>query len=127
MASYWPTAEGEGRIKAYMNGIAKIVVSRTMTEPGWNNARIVSDPIPELTRLKQEEGKTIFIFGSADLADSLLKAGLIDEIRICVVPVILGAGNPLFKPAAAQVPLKLIESSTTASGAAILRYEPVKV
>ncbi|EGE59574.1 UNVERIFIED_ORG: dihydrofolate reductase [Rhizobium esperanzae] len=127
MASYWPTAEGEGRIKAYMNGIAKIVVSRTMTEPGWNNARIVSDPIPELTRLKQEEGKTIFIFGSADLADSLLKAGLIDEIRICVVPVILGAGNPLFKPAAAQVPLKLIESSTTASGAVILRYEPVKV
>ncbi|MDK4726444.1 dihydrofolate reductase family protein [Rhizobium phaseoli] len=127
MASYWPTAEGEGRIKVYMNGIAKIVVSRTMTEPGWNNARIVSDPIPELTRLKQEEGKTIFIFGSADLADSLLKAGLIDEIRICVVPVILGAGNPLFKPAAAQVPLKLIESSTTASGAVILRYEPVKV
>ncbi|ANL32696.1 dihydrofolate reductase family protein [Rhizobium phaseoli] len=127
MASYWPTAEGEGRIKAYMNGIAKIAVSRTMTEPGWNNARIVSDPIPELTQLKQEEGKTIFIFGSADLADSLLKAALVDEIRICVVPVILGAGNPLFKPVAPQVPLKLIESSTTASGAVILRYEPVKV
>ncbi|PDT37446.1 riboflavin biosynthesis protein RibD [Rhizobium sp. M10] len=127
MASYWPTAEGEGNIKAYMNGIPKIAVSRTMTEPGWNNARIVSDPIPELTKLKQENGKTIFIFGSAELADSLLKAGLIDEIRVCVVPVILGGGNPLFKAANAQLPLKLMESSTTASGAVILRYEPVKV
>ena len=126
MASYWPTAESEDTIKAYMNGIAKIAVSRTMTEPGWNNARVVSDPIPELTRLKQEDGKTIFIFGSAELADSLLKAGLIDEIRVCVVPVILGGGNPLFKPAEGQVPLKLIESSTTQGGAVILRYEPVK-
>lgn len=75
MASYWPTAESEDTFKAYMNDIAKIAVSRTMTEPGWNNARVISDPIPELTRLKQEDGKTIFIFGSAELADSLLKAG----------------------------------------------------
>ncbi|MGO4112972.1 dihydrofolate reductase family protein [Rhizobium ruizarguesonis] len=126
MAAYWPTAEGEGEIKAYMNGIAKIAVSRTMTEPGWNNARVVSDPIPELTRLKREDGKTIFIFGSAELADSLLKAGLIDEIRVCLVPVILGGGNPLFKQAEGKVPLKLIESSTTEGGAVILRYEPVK-
>ncbi|MBY3053235.1 dihydrofolate reductase family protein [Rhizobium laguerreae] len=126
MAAYWSTAEGEGEIKAYMNGIAKIAVSRTMSEPGWNNARVVSDPIPELTRLKQEDGKTIFIFGSAELADTLLKAGLIDEIRVCLVPVILGEGNPLFKAAEDQVPLKLIESSTTESGAVILRYEPVK-
>lgn len=87
---------------------------------------MVSDPIPELTKLKQESGKTIFIFGSAELADSLLKAGLIDEIRICLVPVILGGGNSLFKPAESQAPLKLIESSTTQSGAVILRYEPVK-
>ncbi|OWV72163.1 riboflavin biosynthesis protein RibD [Rhizobium sp. R634] len=126
MVAYWPTAEGEGKIKAYMNAIAKIAVSKTMTEPGWNNARIVSDPIPELTKLKQESGKTIFIFGSAELADTLMKAGLIDEVRVCVVPVILGGGNPLFKPAEGQVPLKLIESSTTETGAVILRYEPVK-
>ncbi|ANK84226.1 MULTISPECIES: dihydrofolate reductase family protein [unclassified Rhizobium] len=126
MAAYWPTAEDEDKIKSYMNGIAKIAVSRTMTNPGWNNARIVSDPIPELTRLKQEDGKTIFIFGSAALADSLLRANLIDEIRVCVVPVILGGGNPLFKANEAQVRLKLIESATKQSGAVILRYEPVR-
>lgn len=126
MAAYWPTAEGEEKIKTYMNGIAKIAVSRTMTEPGWNNARIVSDPVSELTKLKQQDGKTIFIFGSAELADGMMKAGLVDEVRICLVPVILGGGNPLFKPAEGQVPLKLLESSTTESGAVILRYEPVK-
>ena len=126
MASYWPTAEGEEKIKTYMNGISKIAVSRTMTEPGWNNARVVSDPVAELTKLKQQDGKTIFIFGSAELADGMTKAGLVDEVRICLVPVILGGGNPLFKPAEGQVPLKLLESSTTESGAVILRYAPVK-
>lgn len=126
MASYWPTAEGEEKIKTYMNGIAKIAVSRTMTEPGWNNARIVSDPVSELTKLKRQDGKTIFIFGSAELADGMMKAGLVDEVRICLVPVILGGGNPLFKPAEGQIPLKLLESSTTESGAVILRYQPVK-
>jgi len=126
MAAYWPTSEGEEKIKTYMNGIAKIAVSRTMTEPGWNNARIVSDPVPELTGLKQQDGKTIFIFGSAELADGMMKAGLVDEVRICLVPVILGGGNPLFKPAKDQLPLKLLESSTTETGAVILRYQPVR-
>jgi dihydrofolate reductase len=125
MAAYWTTAEGEEAVKAYMNRIAKIAVSRTMTTAEWNNTRVVSDPVAELSKLKAEEGKTIFIFGSAELADSLLKEGLIDEIRICLVPVVLGGGNPHFKPATAPLPLRLIESSTTAKGAIILRYEPV--
>jgi dihydrofolate reductase len=126
MASYWTTAESEETIKAYMNSIAKIAVSRTLKEAKWNNTRVVSDPVAELTTLKAEEGKTIFIFGSAELADSLLTAGLIDEIRVCLVPVRLGGGNPLFKPAEKQLPLKLLDSSTTKTGALILRYEPVK-
>lgn len=124
MADYWPSAEGEGKIKDYMNNIAKIAVSRTMKEPGWNNARVVSDPVSELRKLKQQDGKTIFIFGSAELSDAMLKAGLVDEIRICLVPVILGAGNPHFKPAAASVPMKLLEATPLTTGAVILRYEP---
>ncbi|EJL53086.1 dihydrofolate reductase [Rhizobium sp. CF122] len=126
MAAYWPTAESEEKIKAYMNGIAKIAVSRTMTAADWNNTRVVSDPVAELKKLKSEAGKTIFIFGSAKLADSLLKEGLVDEIRICLVPVILGGGNPHFKPASQQLPLKLLDSTTTKRGAVILRYEPVR-
>lgn len=126
MAAYWPTAENEDKIKVYMNGIAKIAVSHTMSKADWNNTRVVSDPVSELGKLKEEDGKTIFIFGSAELADAMLKAGLVDEIRICLVPVILGGGNPHFKPSEKQVPLKLLDTATTKSGAVILRYEPVK-
>src|SRR3546814_19848751 len=86
MAAYWPEAEEDGKIKDYMNGIAKICVSWTLTEPGWNNARIVSDPVRELSALKAEEGKTIFILGRAELAASLMRDGLIDEIRNCIAP-----------------------------------------
>jgi dihydrofolate reductase len=125
MAAYWTTVEGEETVKNYMNSIAKIAVSRTLKTAEWNNTRVVSDPIAELRKLKDEDGKTIFIFGSAELADTLLKAGLIDEIRICLVPVILGGGNPHFKPAAAPLALKLVDSSTTEKGAIILRYAPV--
>jgi dihydrofolate reductase len=124
MAAYWPTAENEEKIKTYMNAIAKIAVSRTMKQADWNNTRVVSDPVSEFKKLKAGDGKTIFIFGSAELADSLLKEGLVDEIRICLVPVILGGGNPHFKPAKEQLTLKLIASSATNGGALILRYEP---
>lgn len=126
MAAYWPTAEGEEKIKAYMNGIAKIVASKTLRAADWNNTRVVNDPVSELRELKGQAGKTIFVFGSADLADSLLKEELVDEIRICLVPVILGGGNPHFKPASQQLPLKLLDSKVTTGGAVILRYEPVK-
>ena len=122
MAAYWTTTEDEDNIKPYMNSIAKIAVSRTLTEATWNNTRVVSDPVAELTKLKRQDGKTIFIFGSAELADGMLKAGLVDEIRICLVPVILGSGNPHFKPASEQRALTLIESTATKNGGVILRY-----
>lgn len=124
MASYWPTATETPDIAAYMNGIAKIAASRTLDKTEWNNTRVVSDITAEVRRLKQEPGKTMFVFGSAEVADALLKAGLVDELRICLVPVVLGAGNPHFKPAAAQRPMKLIDSRPLKTGAVILRYEP---
>lgn len=123
MAAYWPTAENEGKVKGYMNAIAKLAVSKTMKEAAWNNTRVVNDPVAELTKLKAEEGKTIFIFGSAELLASLMKEGLVDEYRICIAPVLLGSGNPLFKKAERQTELKLIGSSIAANGAVILNYE----
>jgi dihydrofolate reductase len=126
MAAYWLTATETPEIGAYMNGISKIVASRTMDKAEWNNSRVVRDPVAELTALKQQPGKTIFIFGSAELADTLARAGLVDEYRICLVPVILGGGNPHFKPASEQVALKLLEAKPLKTGGVILRYEPVK-
>lgn len=126
MAAYWPSATETPDISAYMNGIAKIAASRTMDKAEWNNTRVVSDIAAEVRILKAEPGKTMFVFGSAEVADVLLKAGLVDEIRICLVPVVLGGGNPHFKPASEQVPLKLLESKALKTGGVILRYEPVK-
>lgn len=124
MAAYWPTAEGEGKIKAFMNSVAKIVVSRTLKEAGWNNSRVVGDPVAELARLKAEPGKAMLVFGSAELTASLLQAGLVDEIRVCIVPVLLGAGTPLFKPSPQRILLKLLGSEITEAGSVILRYAP---
>ncbi|RCW27193.1 dihydrofolate reductase [Ciceribacter lividus] len=125
MAAYWPEATNETEIKEYMNTIAKIAVSRTLTHADWNNTRVVRDPVSELKTLKQQPGKDIFIFGSAELCDSLLKADLIDEIRLCLVPVVLGGGNPHFKPAETPRPFTLLESRPIKTGAVILRYAPV--
>ncbi|OED00356.1 MULTISPECIES: dihydrofolate reductase family protein [unclassified Rhizobium] len=124
MAAYWPTATETPDIAAYMNGIAKIAASRTLGQADWNNTRVVGDIVAEVKKLKQEPGKTMFVFGSAEVTDTLLKAGLVDELRICLVPVVLGAGNPHFKPAAEQRPMKLIDSTPLKTGAVILRYEP---
>ena len=72
--------------------------------------------------LKAEEGKDVYVFGSADLLDSLLKAGLVDEYRICVAPVVLGGGNPLFKPQDQQVKMRLESARPLKTGGAILTY-----
>jgi dihydrofolate reductase len=122
MAAYWPTADEGSKVKNYMNNIAKIAVSKTIKDTPWNNSRVVDDPVAELTRLKGEGGKTIFIFGSAELVASLMKEGLIDEYRLCIAPVLLGSGNPLFKKAEQQTELKLLSSNAAANGAVILTY-----
>ncbi|MBB6487974.1 dihydrofolate reductase family protein [Rhizobium lusitanum] len=124
MAAYWPTATETSDIAAYMNGIAKIAASRTLDKADWNNTRVVGDIVAEVKKLKEEPGKTMFVFGSAEVTDVLLKAGQVDEIRICLVPVVLGSGNPHFKPASEQRPMKLLESKALKTGAVVLRYEP---
>ncbi|MGE7370651.1 dihydrofolate reductase family protein [Neorhizobium sp. NPDC001467] len=122
MAAYWPTADENVSVKGMMNSIAKLAVSKTLNEVAWNNTRIVSDPVAELARLKREDGKTIFIFGSAELVASMLEAGLVDEYRLCITPVLLGKGNPLFKRADALRQLTLVSSDRTEKGAVILTY-----
>jgi len=123
MASYWPSETG--RIADFMNGIEKVVFSKTMTDAGWNNARLVRDGVAEeVSALKAREGGDIFLFGSADLAATLTEHGLIDEYRLGINPVILGGGTPLFRGGTSKLMLKLLESRTLKSGVVILHYAP---
>ena len=123
MAEYWSTAEGEGDVTALMNGIAKVVCSTSLEKAEWNNTTIVRDAVPELTRLKEEGDKPMYIFGSGKLTESLMNAGIIDEIRLCVAPIILGHGRPLFTDGYVTRALKLLESRPLQNGGVILRYE----
>jgi dihydrofolate reductase len=75
-------------------------------------------------RLKDQAGKDLFIFGSANLSSTLTRAGLIDEYRLCVAPVVLGGGNPLFKASPTWLKMKLLEARPLKSGGVILRYQP---
>jgi len=123
MASYWPSAEG--RIAEFMNAVPKVVFSRTLETVDWNNTRLVNENIlEEVSRLKQQPGNSIFLFGSADFASTLMQHDLIDEYRIGVNPVVLGAGTPLFKSRPDRLGLKLLETRPLKSGVIILHYEP---
>jgi dihydrofolate reductase len=128
MAAYWPTPaaeEDDPRVTARMNGISKIVVSRTLDKAEWANTRLIKDGVAEeLSELKQEPGKDMAIFGSSDLTVSLIQMGLVDELRIMVNPIVLGAGKSLFRTAAERISLKLLKSRRFNSGNVLLHYQP---
>ena len=121
MASYW--AKATGPTADAMNGLPKIVFSRTLDAAPWKNTRLVrGDAADEIAELKRGEGKDLFVFGSAKLSDTLLRRGLFDELRICLAPVVLGTGVPLFKSGSPRQNLMLLESRPLATGGIILRY-----
>lgn len=121
MAAHWTSAEGE--VAEFMNAIPKFVFSNTLEAVDWSNTRLVRGRAEaEVPRLKEEDGKDLFIFGSAELTDALTKRGLVDEYRIGLNPLLLGGGNALFKPNDARIRLPLLEARPMACGVVILRY-----
>jgi dihydrofolate reductase len=129
MASYWPTPfakENDPIIAEKMNTVPKLVFSKTLDTAEWNNSRLVKENIAEeVSKLKQQPGKDLAIFGSSTLAVTLLQMGLIDELRIMVNPVVLGNGKPLFKGIHDKLNLKLLKTKTFRSGNVLLYYQPI--
>nr|WP_199090738.1 dihydrofolate reductase family protein [Bosea sp. ASV33] len=125
MKAYWTTNEdeGEGEVKGFMNALPKLVASRSLTTSDWNNTTVTADITGEITHRKAEAGKDIYVFGSAELTESLLAAGLVDEIMIAVAPVTIGQGTPLFKPNAEKRHYALIAARPLQNGTVILHYE----
>ncbi len=103
----------------------KIVFSRTLETVDWKNSRLVKENVQEeISTLKQQPGKDIALFGSANLASTLMRLGLIDEYRIVVSPIVLGAGMPMFRDVNEATTLTLVNTQTFRSGAVILHYRP---
>lgn len=129
MAGYWPTSEAaaaEPEIAHLMNTLPKTVFSRTLGEVTWEHTRLVSDGAEaEVARLKREIDGDIFLFGSADLAATLTAAGLFDEYRLIVNPVVLGSGRPLFKDER-RLALRLVGERRFGNGNLLLTYEPLE-
>lgn len=127
MAGFWPTPAAkrdDPTVADLMNRLPKIVVSSTLQKTEWENTRLINDNIEaEITALKQQPGKDLAVFGSATLLSFLIEKNLVDEHRIMINPVVLGAGTPLFKDIESPLHLKFVKTRTFRSGNILLIYQ----
>jgi len=129
MASFWPTKqaiETDPIVASLMNSLPKLVFSRSLAKADWHNTRLVKTGfVEEVSRLKEQPGKDLCILGSSDLAVTFLQAGLLDEVRILLNPIILGAGKPLFQGIRERLKLKLLRTRLFTNGNILLVYQPL--
>jgi dihydrofolate reductase len=122
-AAAWPAMKDGSGFADRMNGLPKYVASSSLTAPSWSNSRILAGDIEkELLDLKKEPGRDILVYGSVELSRWLAVRDLVDEWRLLVYPVILGAGKRLFAEAPAPMPLALLESRIMEKGLVLQRY-----
>jgi dihydrofolate reductase len=123
MAAAWPVMKDEDGFADRMNSIPKYVPTTMLEEDAeWNANFIKGNVIEEITRLKQESGQDLLIYGSGELIRTLMQHDLIDEYHFIVNPVMVGKGERLFKDGLEQKAFKLINTQTTDTGVAILSY-----
>ena len=121
-AQLWPTMEGKMAVR--INSMPKYVASRTLKEPlQWNATLIKGDIAEEIRKLKQEPGKSLLQYGVGELTHTMLKQGLVDELRILVYPFTFGEGSRIFEHMGVNT-LKLLDTKTFSSGAIVHRYQP---
>ena len=119
----WPEREGDFADK--MNAMAKVVVSTTLTEPAWGHTTVLTgDVVAGITDLKQGDGGPILVAGSKTLVDTLLDHELVDELRLMVFPVTIGAGLRMFSATAKKTPWRRTDSVTFSTGVRVDTYHP---
>jgi dihydrofolate reductase len=124
-AATWPSRGGE--LADRLNSLPKYVVSSTLEDPDWNNSTVLTgDVVDAVTRLKHEQDGEIVVLGSPQLARTLIEHDLVDELRLMIYPVVLGAGARLFGETSDDKPMRLVDTQTVGDGIAILTYERVR-
>jgi dihydrofolate reductase len=121
----WPSMTDEAGFADRMNGMPKYVATRAGGVPEWNATFLAGDLVQAVTRLTAT-GQTLLVNGSGDLVNQLAAAGLIDEYRLMIYPVVVGAGKQLFDQRAEGLKLTQAGSWTSASGVAVLTYQPAR-
>ncbi|HTE59845.1 MAG TPA: dihydrofolate reductase family protein [Solirubrobacteraceae bacterium] len=123
-AARWPSRTGE--LADRLNSLPKYVVSSTLENPDWNNSTVLKgDAVNEVSRLKQELNGEINVPASFQLVHTLIEHDLVDELRLKIFPVVLGAGERLFGETSDKKPMHLVDTRTICDGVAILTYETV--
>jgi dihydrofolate reductase len=129
MASYWPTpqaAKNDPAVAKGMNGLPKVVFSRTLEKASWSNTKLLRGGLAEEVRkMKAGPGKDIAILGSGSLVSQLAHEGLIDEYQIVVNPVVIGNGRTMFEGVKEKLALKRTKTRAFRNGNVLLCYEPV--
>lgn len=118
MEAFWPqVTDPADRVAAALNGLPKHVVSTTVTDPAWSGTSVVStDVVAAVTALKERPGRELQVHGSCALVRTLHDAGLVDEYRLMVFPVVLGEGKRLFGQGSAASGFTLVRSEVTGAG-----------
>jgi dihydrofolate reductase len=121
----WASRPGEWADR--LNALPKYVVSSTLQDPRWANVTVLKgNVVDEVTRLKQELDGDIVVYASYQLGRTLIEHDLVDELRLFVFPVVLGAGMRLFGETNDKKPIRLVDSRTVGDGLAFLTYEIVR-
>ncbi len=123
-AAYWPY-QGDNPIARAFNKATKYVATRSLGQLDWENSqRIGDDVVGEVRRLKAADGPPFHVWGSGELLQTLIAAGLVDEYRIWVFPVVLGEGKRLFENGLPPGALTLVETRSTTTGVLLNTYRP---
>ena len=124
-AARWSSRPGEWADR--LNSLPKYVVSSTLEHPRWNNSTVLKgDVVTEVSKLKQELDGDIVVYASCQLVRTLMEHDLVDELRLMVYPVVLGAGERLFGETSDKKPMRLLNTRTVGDGLAFLTYELVR-
>jgi dihydrofolate reductase len=126
LRGYWPRqVDDQTGVAEHLNSVAKYVVSSTLEDPEWENTTVLRGPLEEEVRaLKEAPGQEVGVTGSISVVRSLIAAGLVDEYRLFVYPVVLGRGERLFADATSVPKLRLIEATPFRSGIVLMSYRP---
>ena len=125
LAARWPSRSGE--LADRLNSLPKYVVSSTLEDPEWNNSTVLEgDVVNEVSKLKQELNGEIVVPASFQVVHALLEHDLVDELRLKIFPVALGAGARLFGKTSDKKPMRLVDAQTVEGDVAFLTYEVVR-
>ena len=124
-AERWLSRGGEWADR--LNGLPKYVVSSTLEDPRWSNATVIKgDVVNQVSKLKQELDGEIVVYASYQLGQTLMEYDLVDELRLIVFPVVLGAGARIFGETTDKKPMRLVDTKTVGDGLVFLTYELVR-